>query len=252
MKLYTDFGFLLMIAVLLTGFIWFVGKKFIKSEKEPWIVEFSRLAFPMILIVFLIRSFIAEPFRIPSGSMKPTLETGDFILVNKFNYGLKLPGFNTQLLSLGKPKRGDVIVFRYPQNPDVNLIKRVVGLPGEKIEYKNNILFINGKPQLQEFQGKEIDAEPGSSMMVNRYIEQLNGKSHAIYLRSAEKIEMEERIVPEGQYFVAGDNRNNSHDSRYWGFVPEEMVKGRAFFIWMSWNGVQKDIRWHHVWSKID
>src|SRR5687768_1888732 len=101
MKLYTDFGFLLMIAVVLTGTIWLLGKKFIKSEKEPWIVEFSRLAFPMILIVFLIRSFIAEPFRIPSGSMKPALETGDFILVNKFSYGLKLPGFNTQLLSIG-------------------------------------------------------------------------------------------------------------------------------------------------------
>lgn len=252
MKLYSDFGFLLLIAVVLTGFIWFVGKKFIKSEKEPWIVEFSRLAFPMILIVFIIRSFIAEPFRIPSGSMKPTLETGDFILVNKFEYGLKIPGFNYKILEIGKPNRGDVIVFRYPQSPDVNLIKRVVGMPGDKVAYKNNVLFLNGQPQNQEFKGKEIDAEPGVSILVNRYVEKLEGKSHAIYLRPTEEIEMEERIVPEGQYFVAGDNRNNSHDSRYWGFVPEETIKGRAFFIWMSWNGIQKDIRWHHVWSKIN
>ena len=252
MKLYTDFGFLLMVAVLLTGLIWFVGKKFIKSQKEPWIVEFSRLAFPMILIVFIIRSFIAEPFRIPSGSMKPTLETGDFILVNKFIYGLKLPGFDKKLWSVGKPDRGDVIVFRYPQNPDVNLIKRVVGMPGDKVAYKNNLLIINGQPQPQQFQGKEIDAEPGTSIMVNRYVEKLESKEHAIYLSPLEQIDMEERVVPAGQYFVAGDNRNNSHDSRYWGFVPEETIKGRAFFIWMSWNGVQKDIRWHHVWSKIN
>ena len=252
MRLYTDFGFLLMLAVGITGFIWLLSKKVMKTQKEPWIVEFSRLAFPMLLIVFIIRSFIAEPFRIPSGSMKPTLETGDFILVNKFTYGLKLPGFNLKLWSVGKPKRGDVIVFKYPQSPEVNLIKRVVGMPGDTVSYKQNILYINGQPQEQIFQGKEIDAEPGVSIRVNRYSETLEGKTHAIYLRMSEQIDMEERVVPQGQYFVAGDNRNNSHDSRYWGFVPEETVKGRAFFIWMSWNGVQKDIRWNHVWSKIN
>ncbi len=185
--------------------------------------------FLVIVVVLVLRSFVAEPFRIPSGSMLPTLIVGDFILVNKFAYGLRLPVIEKKIVEIGVPERGDVVVFRYPPEPSVDYIKRVVGLPGDKIEYRNKRLFINNEPvQLTVLNGSGSDSSP----LV--YQEQLGEVLHQIQLITVRPTIDGRVIVPPGHYFVMGDNRDNSADSRVWGFVPDENLLGKAFLVWMS------------------
>ena len=250
-----DFSFYLFVAVVFTGAVWLVDKWILapkrsqvfhessdihqgveisRKGKEPVIVEYSKSFFPVLLIVFLLRGFVVEPFRIPSGSMLPSLYIGDFILVNKFAYGIKLPILNKMILELSEPERGDVIVFRYPRDPDLDYIKRVIGLPGDHIAYYNKVLYVNGKPISRSFVGQYEG--PGQTF-ANSYIEKLPGADHEMLLLPARPNNLQgEYIVPEGMYFVMGDNRDNSNDSRVWGPVPEGNLIGKAFMIWMHFS----------------
>ncbi|HBC68896.1 MAG: signal peptidase I [Duodenibacillus sp.] len=218
--------------------------------REPWWLDYTAGLFPVFLFVFVLRSFLFEPFRIPSGSMLPTLHIGDFILVNKYDYGVRLPVIGTKVIPMGSPKRGDVVVFRYPMDPSVDYIKRVVGLPGDQIQYINKRLFVNGVEQPQKPTGDWVD--PDTMVTLSSFDEKLGERVHKIlkddrleesirglpYPRGTEycKYTLEGFTckVPEGNYFMLGDNRDNSEDSRYWGVVPDEYLVGRAFFIWLN------------------
>lgn len=212
--------------------------------REPVLVEYGKSFFPVLALVLVLRSFLVEPFQIPSGSMKPTLEVGDFILVNKFAYGLRLPVLDTKVVDIGEPQRGDVMVFRYPSDPNVNYIKRVVGLPGDHLRYSSDKrLFINGQPVAERL----IGDEPGSLGSARLYHEKLGAAEHLVRKEMRRyRIEPDrEWTVPAGHYFMVGDNRDNSNDSRYWddpnilpalqGMVPDRNIVGKAFAVWMSW-----------------
>ncbi|WP_020485290.1 signal peptidase I [Methylomonas sp. MK1] len=248
-----DFSFFLVVASFVTGIVWGGYSLYLKranlpypTENEPLMVEYARSFFPVVLIVLLLRSFLFEPFRIPSGSMMPTLLVGDFILVNKFSYGVRLPVLNTKVIEVGEPKRGDIVVFRFPKQPEVDYIKRVIGLPGDRIAYFDKKLHVNGVPAKQVSLGRYQGVGQGSNMTgAERLEEDLLGVEHSILVsRGASSVE-DVFVVPQGQYFVMGDNRDNSNDSRYWGTVPEANLVGRAFFIWMNWdwqnNGIAFD-----------
>jgi signal peptidase I len=210
-----------------------------EAVREPILVEYARSFFPVLLLILLFRSFLAEPFKIPSGSMMPTLLVGDFILVNKFAYGLRLPVLNTKILPVGEPRRGDVFVFRYPENPKEDYIKRVIGLPGDEITYRNKTLYINGKEIPESYLGPYTGpSEPSRSMAGAQVkVEQLDGVGHRIMELPQMQIGHEGSWkVPDGYYFAMGDNRDNSLDSRFWGFVPEANLVGKALIIWMNWD----------------
>jgi signal peptidase I len=221
---------------------------------QPWWLDWTAGLFPVILIVFLLRSFLFEPFKIPSGSMLPTLEAGDLILVNKFDYGVRLPVINRKIIANGDPKRGDVVVFRYPPDPRIDYIKRVVGLPGDEVSYHNKVLSINGQvvatAALQDYYDDD------SHRYTQQKSEKLADVEHRILVRedrpsfiagvdsfplreacrySAEGVSCK---VPPGHYFMMGDNRDNSVDSRFWGFVPDRNLVGRAFFVWMNFGNL--------------
>src|SRR5690606_5467170 len=185
-----------------------------RLNKEPLLVEYGKSFFPVLAIVLVLRSFLLEPFQIPSGSMKPTLEVGDFILVNKFAHGIRLPVIDTKVIEVGDPQRGDVMVFRYPSNPSINYIKRVVGLPGDRITYTaDKRLLVNGRPVAEQFLGEE----PGSLGRVLRYQEKLGEVEHMIRKQLHRNLmPRREWVVPQGHYFMMGDNRDDSNDSRYW------------------------------------
>jgi len=229
-----------------------------EEEEVPFLVDLSRSLFPVFFIVLVLRSFLVEPFRIPSGSMMPTLLVGDFILVNKFTYGIRLPILNVKVIDIGFPERGDVVVFRYPENPSIPYIKRVVGLPGDHISYHstNKVLYINGEPVVQNFKAVYQGVGAGSNMTgAEEYIEFLPGDEdqHSILIipQRSSQAGFNEMTVPEGEYFVLGDNRDNSRDSRYWGTVPEENLVGRAFFIWMNWDLSNGGISWQRPGTHI-
>jgi signal peptidase I len=252
-----SFALFLLTLLLVTGAVWALEAGWLRHRrapgvKQPWWVEYSVSFFPVILIVFVLRSFLVEPFKIPSSSMVPTLLVGDFILVNKFTYGIRLPVANVKVVDLGSPARGDVMVFRYPEDPSLDYIKRVIGLPGDRVEYRNKRLSINGKPvpirQVDDYLSKE-------RMQFSRhFVETLNGQEHHILLEEdAPAFTAPSRAfpyadncnynmsglactVPPGHYFVMGDNRDNSSDSRVWGFVPDQNIVGKAFFIWLNLN----------------
>ena len=252
-----NFALFLLILLVVTGGVWALDLALLRNRrahdaKQPWWVEYSISFFPVILIVFLLRSFLVEPFKIPSSSMVPTLLVGDFILVNKYTYGIRLPVVNRKIVELGRPDRGDVMVFRFPEDPSLDYIKRVIGVPGDRVEYRNKRLSINGKPvplrQVEDYLSKE------RMQFSRRYIETVNGAGHEILLDDdAPAALMPARAfphagncnynssglactVPPGHYFVMGDNRDNSSDSRVWGFVPDENIVGKAFFIWLNLN----------------
>ncbi|MEK7206360.1 MAG: signal peptidase I [Pseudomonadota bacterium] len=223
------------------------------ARKEPVVVEYARAFFPVILIVFLIRSFLAEPFRIPSGSMLPSLFIGDFILVNKFAYGVRLPVANIKVLDIDGPKRGQVVVFRFPGDPSVNYIKRVVGIPGDRIVYKDKRIYINGTLMEQQDGYAYLPSGGEFSSEILRVTENLDGVKHAILTTTRPDMPLPEIVVPEGKYFVMGDNRDHSNDSRYWGFVPDQNLVGKAFFIWFSWDMNSQD-KWFWqriVWNRV-
>jgi len=250
-----NFALFLLILLLVTGGVWaleagLLRRRRAEGARQPWWVEYSVSFFPVILIVLLLRSFLFEPFKIPSGSMIPTLLVGDFILVNKFTYGIRLPVANRKLVAIGSPQRGDVMVFRFPEDPSLDYIKRVVGVPGDRVEYRNKRLVINGVPaplqQIEDYLSRE------RMQYSRRYLETLNGAQHEVMVEDdAPAFVPQGRsfpyygncnynmsglacTVPPGHYFVMGDNRDNSSDSRVWGFVPDENIVGRAFFIWLN------------------
>jgi signal peptidase I len=249
-----DLAFFLVLAAVLTGAIWLLDALLFKprrmqavvpgpdgavAPREPVIVEYSRSFFPMIVLVLLVRSFLYEPFRIPSASMMPTLIEGDFILVNKYVYGLRLPVVNAKILALGEPARGDVVVFRKPGEPSVNFIKRVVGLPGDVIEYRNKRLTVNGQAVALELVGPYLGrGQPGSRL--GR--EQLGQSDHEVLHITGRPSADGQWRVPEGHYFVMGDNRDNSHDSRFSDVstIPEGNLVGRAVGIWLSLHDLSR------------
>jgi len=207
----------------------------------------------VILAVLLLRSFLVEPFRIPSGSMMPTLLVGDFILVNKYAYGIRLPVLNTKVADLGSPERGDVVVFRFPKDPSIDYIKRVVGVPGDRVEYRNKTLYINGEQVAQIPAGSYIGSGSGLSMSgadVRR--EALGEVEHDILVVPNMRGVPADVVVPDDHYFVMGDNRDNSNDSRYWGFVPDENLVGKAFMIWMNWDSAAGGVAWNRIGNSID
>lgn len=245
---------ILLILTIVTGLFTLLGKLKGMREGQSTLVDYGRSLFPVILIVFALRSFFVEPFRIPSGSMLPTLHLGDFILVNKASYGIRLPIIYQKVFPTGKPKRGDVMVFRYPVNPEINFIKRVVGLPGDKIKVIGRNLYINGQQIEQDLaESNHQTQDTGRGYVSNRYVEQLGQATHDILLRRGGRGSKGfEGEVPKGQYFVMGDNRDNSKDSRYWGFVPEQNLVGRAFFIWFSWDVVNGGgVDWGRIGTAI-
>ncbi len=217
--------------------------------------------FIILLVVVLLRSFLIEPFRVPTGSLKPTIKIGDFIAVNKYDYGLRVPVSNKKFLQVGEPKVGDIVVFHWPPNPKVDYIKRVVGVPGDRISYINKVLYVNGKQAKQKLLGYTTDTNGnGNVWKVAIKQEDLNGIKHNIYIRPDVPAQnFVNLVVPKGYYFMMGDNRDDSLDSRYWGFVPEKDLVGKAFLIWMSWRGIHpfnvtgiKDsIRWHRLFKPI-
>jgi signal peptidase I len=208
-----------------------------REYKEPWYIDYSRSFFPVLLIVLILRSFIAEPFRIPSGSMIPTLLHGDFILVNKFTYGLRLPVLHNKVWANNLPQRGDVVVFRYPKNPSLDYIKRVIGLPGDRLEYRDKTVYVNGKVMKQVDLGTYIGkGRDGVMSGSDKKQENLNTIEHETLINNRRLSIDSSWTVPDGHYFVMGDNRDNSNDSRVWGMVPERNLMGRAFMIWMNWD----------------
>jgi len=223
---------------------------------QPWWLDWTAGLFPVILIVFLLRSFLFEPFKIPSGSMIPTLLVGDLILVNKFHYGIRLPVLNTKLTDGTPPQRGDVMVFRYPPKPSLDYIKRVVGVPGDEVAYLNKRLTINGKAVPTTTVPEFFDED--TMRYFKQFEEQLGGQPHRLlndddrpaFVPGVEDFAFKQNCrytvegvtckVPEGQYFMMGDNRDNSLDSRYWGFVPDKNIVGKAFFIWMNFSSLKR------------
>ncbi|RMG37707.1 MAG: signal peptidase I [Gammaproteobacteria bacterium] len=236
----------LAVGALVSGVVWLVyrlvkGKQ--KREDLPSYAEYARSFFPIFLVVLLLRAFVAEPFRIPSGSMMPTLLVGDFILVNKFTYGLRMPVTKTKFMEVDEPHRGDVVVFRYPVNPKFDYIKRLIGLPGDHIRYENKTLYINGKPQKLTPVGPYEPVGSGARAAGSvEYIEDLEGVKHSVLINPLAPdfnpgctfMGYREIVVPEGHYLMMGDNRDDSNDGRCWGFVPEENLVGKAFMIWFS------------------
>ncbi|MBT8059542.1 MAG: signal peptidase I [Gammaproteobacteria bacterium] len=247
-----DFSLLLVVLTALTGLIWLIDSLLLRRRRmdravqekverprDPVVIEYSRSLFPILLIVLLFRSFLFEPFKIPSGSMIPTLLIGDFIVVNKYAYGLRLPVLNTKVLSVGEPERGDVVVFRYPVDHRVNFIKRLVGLPGDTITYRDKRLFINGEAVELEQQGRYTRSEVKCATPradATRYSEMLGDLQHDILIHANSGSRDGQWQVPEGHYFVMGDNRDRSNDSREWGFVPEDHLMGRAVGIWLNFD----------------
>lgn len=220
--------------------------------KEPILVEYARSFFPIILVVLLLRSFLMEPFRIPSGSMMPTLLVGDFILVNKYTYGIRLPVVDKKIIEIGEPRRGDIVVFRYPKDRSVDYIKRVIGLPGDRIGYFQKQLYVNGKPVEQQSKGSYTGVGAGLSMTgADWRVEQLDSLAHDILVVPNQPSIEGEVQVPAGHYFVMGDNRDNSNDSRFWGFVPEQNLVGKAFMIWMSWDSANGGIGWNRIGTQV-
>lgn len=258
-----DFAAVLVFLTFLSGFIWLLDSLFFSRNRKtatlksgevretpevPLLVDYAKSFFPIFLFVLILRSFIAEPFRIPSASMMPTLLIGDFILVNKYDYGIRLPVLNTLVISNKTPERGDIIVFRYPENPAIPYIKRVVGLPGDHVAYYDKTLYINGKPVEQQVMGKYAATGSGTMMEgASLRLEILDSVAHEILVDQERYSREVEGIVPENQYFVLGDNRDNSKDSRYWGFVPDEHLIGRAFMIWMNWDSRNGGIDWGRI-----
>ena len=259
------FEIALVVLTLFTGAVWLLDKLFLSKRRlaheglvearEPVVVDYSKAFFPVLAIVLILRSFVAEPFRIPSSSMMPSLLIGDFILVNKFAYGLRLPITNQKFLPIGEPERGDVVVFRPPHHPDQDWIKRVIGLPGDTISYRDHVLSVNGEPVDYRTVGRYVGKGRGTDMTgATLLAEELPGRTHPILTREDLPFMMQgegEWTVPQGSYFVMGDNRDNSEDSRFWGTLPEANLRGKAFLIWMHWDSSAGGVDFSRMGSQI-
>ena len=245
-----NFAFWLVVLSLVSGVIYLLDILFWAPQRTPTqkpskLIEYARSFFPVFFIVLLMRSFLVEPFRIPSGSLEPTLLVGDFLAVNKFAYGIRLPVWEKKVISISNPKTGEIAVFRWPPDPSFDYIKRVIGVPGDKIVYHNKILTINGQEMKQTFVDYTTDESSGKAVAL--YRENLNGIEHNIFIRPDVAAENFTVDVPPGHYFMMGDNRDDSADSRFWGFVPDANLRGKAFLVWMSWNGKTDRIRWSKI-----
>ncbi|MEZ5462183.1 signal peptidase I [Dokdonella sp.] len=294
-----DLALLLVVLSALTGMIWLIDKiafapnrikraqsiddisalseaekkaRVQEALREPVLTEYARSFFPVLVLILIFRSFIAEPFKIPSGSMMPTLLVGDFILVNKFAYGLRLPVLNNRIVEIGEPQRGDVVVFRYPgfqcerdgkpirsgnpcfeayaPVPKQDYIKRIVGLPGDEITYRNKIIYVNGQEIPQTYVGPYIGPSENGRNLSEAQVkdEMLSAEAHRMMTMPHDSGHEGTWRVPEASYFVMGDNRDSSADSRYWGFVPEANLVGRAIVIWMNWDN---SIDYHRIGTVI-
>ncbi len=258
-----DFALILFVLTLITGLAWLVDRLFLEAKRgpgarEPIWVEYAKSFFPVLLVVFLLRSFLAEPFKIPSSSMRPTLEVGDFILVNKFTYGIRLPVIDRKIIQINDPQRGDVVVFKYPLNPSQDFIKRVIGVGGDVVEYRDKKLTVNGVPWPQQpdhsysyleglrFETLRRDTELTDGNPQKSHTIGINADAQVVYTSNVRAFPGHENCeynehgfrckVPAGEYFMMGDNRDNSDDSRYWGFVPDANIRGKAFLIWFNWD----------------
>ncbi|OOY34944.1 signal peptidase I [Solemya velum gill symbiont] len=258
-----DIETVLVLVVVVMGVVWLLDRLYLrkrrkKDVKEPFLVDLSHSLLPVFLIVLILRSFVFEPFRIPSGSMMPTLLVGDFILVNKYAYGLRLPVSHSKIMDTGSPQRGDVVVFRFPMNDSIDYIKRVVAVPGDTVAYRDKILYINGQPQ--QVEGLEIYNGVGGGKRETGVLhasEKLDGVEHSVLINrrrpdfgpGCQVLADGPVRIPEGHYFAMGDNRGNSNDSRCWGLVPEKNLVGRASMIWMNFDS---DLPGFPVeWSRI-
>jgi signal peptidase I len=243
------FALILMISTLITGLIYLFDLFFKFSNQQnnkalSKIIKVAKEFFPILLLVFVIRTFIVEPFKIPSGSMMPTLIAGDFIAVNKFSYGLRLPVFNKLIFETGSPQRGEVFVFHYPKDPSIDYIKRVIGLPGDHIKYENKKLFVNDVAVSQTYTGiYKYSLKQDLEVSAKEFVEDHGDFSHSILIHDIPS-ESVEFVVPDGHYFAMGDNRDNSSDSRVWGFVPDELLVGKAFVIWLNFSEPNRIGNW--------
>ncbi|KDE39563.1 MAG: signal peptidase I [Nitrincola lacisaponensis] len=252
-----DFSLVLVTLTAVTGLLWLVDSLFFapgrraclqaaeaesaeplpestrtKILQQPGWADLGKSMFPVLAVVLVLRSFLFEPFQIPSGSMLPTLQIGDFILVNKFHYGVRLPVVNTRVLEVNDPQRGEVAVFRYPNNPSINYIKRVIGVPGDVISYHNKTFYINGEALEPELLARLPPVNPEVLLLQ----ETLGEHTYTTYQDVGRPSLSAQWVVPEGHYFTVGDNRDNSNDSRYWGFVSENLLVGKAVVVWMHWD----------------
>ncbi len=250
-----NFALWLFIVCIITGIIslldiLYFSKKRAPKTKPGFIIENSRSFFPILLVVFLLRSFLIEPFRIPSGSLEPTLLVGDFVATNKYIYGIRIPIIEKKIIKVSSPKTGDIVVFRWTPDPTIDYIKRVIGVPGDVIEYQNKVLTINGIKAKQKF--IKYTTDPSSGESVAEYIEDLNGIQHKIYKRINEPAIDFKVTVPPNSYFMMGDNRDASSDSRFWGFVSDEYVRAKALITWFSWNNKNHSVRWNRIGRGIN
>jgi len=264
-----DFSAWLVILTFVSGGIWAIDAWLIaprrqkklsqeakeKTErKESLLVEYARSFFPVFLIVLILRSFIVEPFRIPSSSMMPTLLIGDFILVNKYDYGIRLPLVNIKIIDNKTPKRGDVVVFRSPENPAIPFIKRVVAVSGDRVKYLNKTLYVNDIEVNRQTLGLYEGVGAGIKETGHLWFEEfLDDVEHDILINPDRRTLFNtDTVVPDVHYFVMGDNRDNSSDSRVWGFVPDENLVGRAIFIWMNWDRKNGGIGWSRIGTILE